>query len=63
MAIICCHACGSTIWSSVTVDDDGTEAICEAGHYNVEAADPTCSVRAGHVETTGQAAIGSASPI
>ncbi|SCE71593.1 hypothetical protein GA0070558_103285 [Micromonospora haikouensis] len=61
MAITTCRKCGTSNWKSVTVADDGTEAICQDGHWNFERSDRSGggTVRTGSVRVTGQSAIGS----
>ncbi|MFI7302962.1 hypothetical protein ACIBM8_07100 [Micromonospora aurantiaca] len=60
MAISSCNQCGKG-FRSVSIDDTGTLAICDDGHYNFDASTASSgggSVNIGNVKVKGQSAIG-----
>ncbi|WP_089158312.1 hypothetical protein [Micromonospora sp. NBS 11-29] len=59
MAISSCNQCGKG-FRSVSIDDTGTLAICDDGHYNFDASTASSggTVNIGNVKVTGQSAIG-----
>lgn len=61
MAIENCTKCGTSTFRSVSVDDSGTLAICDSGHYNFEAGSGGVgggSIQTGRITVKGQSAIG-----